>query len=207
MASSHLHVYSTHPHSISVIKQRYCPLTSVSLIVVIFFSAFDVYVFCMAFVDDRYSGTKFNFPCWMRPVAVKFIQFPLSSVLSSIPILLTNWCSRFHLLTTMQKGGDERTLTSRWVFSLFIQLTWQNVCRWKADACTEVMYSSCLVDYLHLCDTFTGNCTCFNVNHVKGSRSPCETLTDANVEDPVDSIFVSCVVALNFVSSLSLHWD
>lgn len=34
-----------HSHSISVMKQIYCPLTSVSHIVVIIFSAFDVYVF------------------------------------------------------------------------------------------------------------------------------------------------------------------
>lgn len=66
----------------------------------------------------------------------------------------------------------------------------------NADACTEVVLRSlCLVDYLHSCDKFTGNCTCFDVNHFKGSqRSPCEIfLSDANVGDPVDSIFVSCV--------------
>lgn len=58
--------------------------------------------------------------------------------------------------------------------------------------------------YLHLCDTFTGNCTRFDVNHVNGLRSPCEILlSDANVGDPVDSIFVSCVVALNFVLSIT----
>lgn len=77
------------------------------------------------------------------------------------------------------------------------------------DACTEmILYSLCLVDYLHLCDKFTGNCTCFNVNHFKGlHRSPCEIfLSDANVEDHVDSIFCQlCRITLNFVLSLSLH--
>lgn len=62
----------------------------------------------------------------------------------------------------------------------------------SGDACAGmILYSLCLVDYLHLCGKFTGNCTCFNVNHFKGLQmSPCEIfLSDANVEDPVDSIF------------------
>lgn len=137
----------------------------------------------------------------MQHVAVKFIQFPpflsQASVLSSIPTLLTKWCSVFHLLTAMQKDGlrVRQDSLENGCCRLFIRLIWQYVCHWKADACTEVMYSLCLVNYLHLCDKFTRNCTCFNVYHFKGlQRSLCEIfLSDANVGNSVDSVFVSCV--------------
>lgn len=47
----------------------------------------------------------------MPHVAVMFIQF--SSVFSSIPTLLTKWCSDFHQLTTMQPGGSKARLNRK----------------------------------------------------------------------------------------------
>lgn len=137
----------------------------------------------------------------MQHVAVKFPQF-LSLVrpqcyVASLPCqqsgALSSICS-----TTMQREKDrprvkQDSLHNEYC-SLFIRMTWQNVCGWKADACTEVMKSLCLVNYLHLCDKFTRNCTCFNVYHFEGlQRSPCKIFLRRKTLETVDSIFVSCV--------------
>lgn len=107
-------------------------------------------------------------------------------MLSSISILLITWCSEFNLfitcytrhplhsragqgfhdnITLIQRAmqqkeeteGEERLAPECVVLSL--------------DACAEVkLCRLCLVDYLHLCGKFTGNCTCFDVNHFKGMQ-------------------------------------
>lgn len=52
------------------------------------------------------SGTKLIYPCIHATCSCIVYLVFLSSVLSSIPTLLTKWCSDFHQLTTMQTRED-----------------------------------------------------------------------------------------------------
>ena len=196
-----------HISSVCVTRQQLCPWTSVSLLLVIFFPGswcFMVFAWPPVknrrwyeterpIVDATYVAVEW-LHCSVRPqwdVASLSCRQTGALIPADFLFALPSRPGFPWQLNPYPVCHDKRW-DGRRVKQDSLQGAFLSLCMCWSDVCCI-----CLVNYLHLCSNFTGNCTCFNVNHFRGLL-----VMSSNVEQksqPLWTVFF-------FVIYVELHW-